>query len=1093
MFCWRRALPLSLRFFQMRSISSDPLLDQLMTSTNQFQIFQLVGIHKSKLTVHHVGCAINTLWELQKGKPSANANHETVRNHPEFIALRILAENKIDFMSDTTLVNTLYAVIRFNVEAHDSLVQQLLMEGWRRLEKFEPETLSKFSVCLEKLDLGSSPLMGKVANALNTGLENIQNIRYLSSLMMKTFPVTSKRLQHRLISKAESLMEGDNYIDVHSVRRVVQFLCLMKYDYQPLLDKCNQIFVRDKNKMSTDTMCIVSGLYRQMAFKQYEFQVMAKLSLLEISNLWNNADHFGKIFCALFPMASQEIRNRLEDDLVILAGKIHHISLVYVLETMAEAECKNPILIQKICSAIQDNLDHYHRLYLCKLTDAVVCLPCQNYQPFADLQKRLTAFMKTSHVPSMVVMMTRSLSLLTLTRVDEAVLRKIDDVIPQCDLSDLNSIANSVIRWLQPAQLSRQNKSGMYEKLLHKVSRYGLERVKNMDDIDHLLNELTYVMNGQWLQNMLIDDILLTCQRLLHQVTWRNAPFLALVISYCNTLCPPVLDKIAEVTMENVTKVEAPLVARLRREARSRRAGWLEEQLTGLLGGSDSQDSGSRGRSSRRSRPPERLSPDTTPHGRRRPRSPSRDPAGAGGRGAATPPAPPSGRNPLGGPAGARRRGAAGAGQARQDAGASPDVMAALPVRPGRERGSAAAPTSALQTRRGAAPAAVIPGTVRGRSAAAAAADRSRDPGSTAAGAPRPLPHGAPGSGTGRRSRMVARPVASPRQGARGRGSAGAAHRADGPAAAPRGLMQAARSRSSRRSRERSPSPVSVPPGDVEARGAGLGQRSNSDDSGSEHRDESDRQASGGTAGGDTAPAQPHSFPPHLLVLVGFTLAVAQYFPEDLIKAIFNIRFLTKLDSELDTFLPDKSAKIRMRLMQLNRAVCLECPEYQVPWFHEEYCRQMKHREGNSKRSIYHQIHLFLGDLFGGVNYAKMFVTTPYYYTVDFECILSKNKKPTAYIEENKLSANVAEVQWGQDSQMCDNKSLPQGAQSIAVVLIDCPPAEPYATGGGRSWQPNRVYLICLRSTSLQDPLKCLYARNGRCPELLPSLPAICF
>ncbi|XP_077128576.1 FAST kinase domain-containing protein 1, mitochondrial-like [Ranitomeya variabilis] len=772
MFCWRRALPLSLRFFQMRSISSDPLLDQLMTSTNQFQIFQLVGIHKSKLTVHHVGCAINTLWELQKGKPSANANHETVRNHPEFIALRILAENKIDFMSDTTLVNTLYAVIRFNVEAHDSLVQQLLMEGWRRLEKFEPETLSKFSVCLEKLDLGSSPLMGKVANALNTGLENIQNIRYLSSLMMKTFPVTSKRLQHQLISKAESLMEGDNYIDVHSVRRVVQFLCLMKYDYQPLLDKCNQIFVRDKNKMSTDTMCIVSGLYRQMAFKQYEFQVMAKLSLVEISNLWNNADHFGKIFCALFPMASQEIRNRLEDDLVILAGKIHHISLVYVLETMAEAECKNPILIQKICSAIQDNLDHYHRLYLCKLTDAVVCLPCQNYQLFADLQKRLTAFMKTSHVPSMVVMMTRSLSLLTLTRVDEAVLTKIDDVIPQCDLSDLNSIANSVIRWLQPAQLSRQNKSGMYEKLLHKVSRYGLERVKNMDDIDHLLNELTYVMNGQWLQNMLIDDILLTCQRLLHQVTWRNAPFLALVISYCNTLCPPVLDKIAEVTMENVTKIHPTDLNRV---------------LFAFVN---------------------------------------------------------------------------------------------LGYDPPREEEFF---TMCIQH-----------------------------------------------------------------------------------------IL-----------------------------------------------------------------ANLNSFPPHLLVLVGFTLAVAQYFPEDLIKAIFNIRFLTKLDSELDTFLPDKSAKIRMRLMQLNRAVCLECPEYQVPWFHEEYCRQMKHREGNSKRSIYHQIHLFLGDLFGGVNYAKMFVTTPYYYTVDFECILSKNKKPTAYIEENKLSANVAEVQWGQDSQMCDNKSLPQGAQRVAIDFLN--------------------------------------------------------
>lgn len=29
--------------------------------------------------------------------------------------------------------------------------------------------------------------------------------------------------------------------------------------------------------------------------------------------------------------------------------------------------------------------------------------------------------------------------------------------------------------------------------------------------------------------------------------------------------------------------------------------------------------------------------------------------------------------------------------------------------------------------------------------------------------------------------------------------------------------------------------------------------------------------------------------------------------------------------------------RIRLRLMELNRAVCLECPEFLVPWFHERY------------------------------------------------------------------------------------------------------------------------------------------------------------
>lgn len=31
----------------------------------------------------------------------------------------------------------------------------------------------------------------------------------------------------------------------------------------------------------------------------------------------------------------------------------------------------------------------------------------------------------------------------------------------------------------------------------------------------------------------------------------------------------------------------------------------------------------------------------------------------------------------------------------------------------------------------------------------------------------------------------------------------------------------------------------------------------------------------------------------------------------------------------------------RRRLMYLNRTVALECPELQVPWFHEEYCQEI--------------------------------------------------------------------------------------------------------------------------------------------------------
>lgn len=91
--------------------------------------------------------------------------------------------------------------------------------------------------------------------------------------------------------------------------------------------------------------------------------------------------------------------------------------------------------------------------------------------------------------------------------------------------------------------------------------------------------------------------------------------------------------------------------------------------------------------------------------------------------------------------------------------------------------------------------------------------------------------------------------------------------------------------------------------------------------------------------------------------------------------------------------------------MQLNRAVCLECPEFQVPWFHERFCQQLQRKGqglqiplwfkpylclsfaslvlGNSLASpMQQQIHKMLGDVLGGLNFVQVAVITPYYYTV---------------------------------------------------------------------------------------------------------------
>lgn len=45
------------------------------------------------------------------------------------------------------------------------------------------------------------------------------------------------------------------------------------------------------------------------------------------------------------------------------------------------------------------------------------------------------------------------------------------------------------------------------------------------------------------------------------------------------------------------------------------------------------------------------------------------------------------------------------------------------------------------------------------------------------------------------------------------------------------------------------------------------------------------------------------SLDPHLLVLLAYALAMADYFPEDVIREIFTVDFLAKLDAQLESTL----------------------------------------------------------------------------------------------------------------------------------------------------------------------------------------------
>uniref|UniRef100_A0A8C4YCT1 FAST kinase domains 1 n=1 Tax=Gopherus evgoodei TaxID=1825980 RepID=A0A8C4YCT1_9SAUR len=709
MLCVRHIYAFAMRRCQFRTLSSDTLLSQLNSCTTEDQVFDLVGKNKAKLSEKHVGSAISLLWKFQKEKSHLLRNIDYVKNHSQFLTLRILAENKIEFMDNDLLVDTLYNVLRFSLP-----------------------TLSKFALCLNEQQMYSSPLIGKIADIVNVNLDSIQDTRVLSVLMISISSVISRNFRERLIQKAELLLETVNFISFNHARRMVQFLRNVRLTYRPLLEKCNKVFLENPSQLDLENISLILGLYQSLQFNNTEFRLVIKQKLMETIDDCNNPVSFTRLFAALGPMAGQEVRER-------------------------------------IASLLHKYLDKYKPTELAKITQALVLLHCHNAELYTKLRRLLVGYLQVNVVPSDISMLTRVLSMLPSSQVDEVVINRVDAVWPQCNLSDLSSFATALVRWVRHDQSHQQSTSGPSAKLLQKLSNCGYQRLQKASDLDQLLEELRYI-SGEWFEEILVEETINTCQRLMDQITWMNVLEFSSFLIKTNYRCTPLLDRIASVAVQHMSKIH------------------------------------------------------------------------------------PSGTYNL-----------------------------------------------------------LLPFTVM-----------------------------------------------------------------------------------------------------------------NYEPPQSEEFFETCIQHFSSHLG---------CFEPHLLVLLGYSLAIAEYFPPALINAIFNVDFLTKLDAQLE-ILPDTlNWRVRLRLMELNRAVCLECPEFQIPWFHERYCQQMQRKGNGSTNTAQQQIHRMLGEILGGSQYAKVSVLTPYYYGIDFECILDKNKKPLPYMDQSIVLADL--VQWGPDIQLLGKKGLPPGAQRIAVEFLD--------------------------------------------------------
>uniref|UniRef100_A0A8C5RAK8 FAST kinase domains 1 n=1 Tax=Leptobrachium leishanense TaxID=445787 RepID=A0A8C5RAK8_9ANUR len=541
-----------LRMAQTRCMTTDPLLEQLNTCAGEEQVLQLVGQNEANLSVAHLGCAINLLWQFQKEKPYMMRTVGQIRDHPQFIALRGLTENKINLIDDNTLVEILYIMLRFTVVRHDSLIQQLVVEGWKRLDGLNPVALSKFSVCLTDQYLNESPIMGHIARIVDNNLDDLQDTRILSILMISISVVISPRLRDRLIEKAESLFDTMN---VHHLRRVVQFLQITKYHHLPLLDKCTQKLIQDMEHIKPEILCALLGLFQALSFFNYEFQILAKSRLIETIDEYTEPNNFAQCFEFLGPKSGPEIRQRLEEGALKWVDEMSLLHLVYVLQAMEKMGCRNYPLIQKIAKRLPSFLDLYRPNDLAKVAQALRTMHFQTPELFAQLQQVLRSKLKSSCIPSDVAKLAKTLAKLPSHQVDEEIVSKLEAILPQCTLSDVGNLVPAIFKWVQTTPASRRNPSSApYGNLLKTINGFGIERVQKMDNINVLLDELK-PSALPWLEEVLCGDVINTFDRLLDQVTLQNVPDISRFITRAHFFHPRLLNKVASVTTENITKI----------------------------------------------------------------------------------------------------------------------------------------------------------------------------------------------------------------------------------------------------------------------------------------------------------------------------------------------------------------------------------------------------------------------------------------------------------------------------------------------------------------------------------------------------------
>ncbi|XP_023166285.2 FAST kinase domain-containing protein 1, mitochondrial isoform X2 [Drosophila hydei] len=181
------------------------------------------------------------------------------------------------------------------------------------------------------------------------------------------------------------------------------------------------------------------------------------------------------------------------------------------------------------------------------------------------------------------------------------------------------------------------------------------------------------------------------------------------------------------------------------------------------------------------------------------------------------------------------------------------------------------------------------------------------------------------------------------------------------------------------------------------------------------------------------------------LSLVQSCLALCFYksIPEQLINQVFCVKFIQRIEDEIQICYSKATypGMVLNRVMQLNRTVCLDLPEANVPWFQQNYVEAQLSKKHFVPSAFNADVKHLLHDLLKDENYFRCNHTTPYGYQIDFVIHFDKDKRPvrTPAVEATMLDriTKVAILLLKLDS-FCENDlTALRGPESLKIKHLE--------------------------------------------------------